>query len=109
MMKYFDDVTTFGLNATCSSCGVLTFFAGQNRYRLEEKGINIVKYQYEFMCQDCGLLKMQDFEDASNKVLKVRCGCGGQYRRDKPLFCSSCKINKTTDNKSDPVDNKTTL
>lgn len=102
-MKYFDDVNTFGLDATCSGCGVLTHFTGRNRYRLDKNGINMVKYVYEFQCQDCGVLKMANFKEASNKFLEDRCACGGQYRRDKPLFCSSCKINKTAENKSDPL------
>jgi len=102
-MKYFTDINTFGLDATCNNCGILTHFTGQNRYRLEEKGINIVKYQYEHQCQDCGTLRMADFNDDTNitEFLKDRCSCGGQFRRDKPLFCNSCKVNKTIENRSE--------
>lgn len=100
---HFADIGTFGLDATCKHCDVLTHFTGQNRYRLEEGRFNIVKYVYQHQCQDCGVLQMADFDDETNTsiVLKERCACGGQFRRDKPLFCSSCKENKTDENKSD--------
>ena len=100
---YFNDIGTFGLGPLCKNCGVITHFTGQNRYRLEENGIDIVKYQYEHQCQDCGALKMADPDDKLDTtiLLKDRCSCGGQYRRDKPLFCHSCKSNKTPEDKSD--------
>ena len=102
-MKYFDDITTFGLEATCSSCGVLTFFTGRNRYRMLENGIHLVKYDYQFQCQDCGELKMPGVSHGYSQTLAERCNCGGQYRRDKPLFCKSCKTNKTHLNTSDAL------
>ena len=100
-MKYFSDVGPFGLKATCSNCGVMTHFTGQNRYRLEENGISVVKYVYQYQCQDCGTLKMADFDDPPAEFMEKRCECGGQFRRDKPLFCYSCKANKTELNRSE--------
>jgi hypothetical protein len=100
-MKYFNDINTFGLDATCRLCGVMTHFTGQNRYRLEENGINVVKYVYEYQCQDCGKLKMAEFDDANDDFQIARCNCGGQFRRDKPIFCPSCLKNKTDLNKSE--------
>ena len=64
-MKYFNEIGTFGLNATCSHCAVTTLFAGQSRFRIEENGINLVKYQYQFQCQDCGALQMGGFHEKS--------------------------------------------
>lgn len=99
----FNDIGTFGLDPLCKSCGVITHFTGQNRYRLEEGGYNIVKYQYEYQCQDCGALKMADDDDQADTTIFLfkRCDCGGQFRRDKPLFCSASKANKTSENKSE--------
>jgi len=102
-MKYFSDIRTFGLDATCSACGVTTHFTGQNRYRIEENGIDIVKYEREFQCQDCGILAMGNIDEPPDlQHLEKRCVCGGQFRRDKPLFCNACKANKTELNRSDP-------
>lgn len=102
-MKYFKDIGVFGLPATCSNCGTLTHFNGQSRYRIKENGINLVVNTYEYQCQDCGELKMSGDDDDKYGIepLTQRCSCGGQFRRDKPLFCISCKVNKTEENKSD--------
>lgn len=99
---HFTDIGTFGVNPVCKNCGASTHFTGQNRYRLEEGGFNVVKYQYEYQCQDCGALKMDGFDDELGTAVFMheRCECGGQFRRDKPLFCYSCKANKTVENKS---------
>ena len=100
---YFEDIGTFGFTPVCKNCAVKTHFTGQNRFRIEEGGYDMVKYQYEHQCQDCGALKMADFDDESDTTvfLRERCSCGGQFRRDKPLFCHACKANKTSANKSD--------
>ena len=102
-MKYFQDIGVFGLPATCRNCGVITHFNGKSRYRIEENGINLVVYTHEYQCQDCGELRMSGDGDDKQGIepLEGRCSCGGQFRRDKPLFCKGCKVNKSADNKSE--------
>jgi hypothetical protein len=33
--------------------------------------------------------------------MKEPCECGGQFRRDKNIFCTSCHYRKSDENKSD--------
>lgn len=92
-----------GLRATCRNCLQTTFYTGKVRVKIEKDGQRLLKYQREFQCQDCGELKI---EDPDNELLVdwliERCECGGEFRRDKPIFCKYCKANKTELNKSEP-------
>jgi hypothetical protein len=99
------------LIATCSICNVETTFNGFMRYRLEESAVHIPEYQ----CQCCGKLKFGDdnqtnclVDEFGNEVIKYRvaldqlCDCGGQFRRDKNIFCPACLHRRSEEeNKSD--------
>ncbi len=96
----FNDIKFPGITATCKNCGVGTFFTGYQRYRLDED--NKVVLVPEYQCQDCGKLKLSLPDIPENKdILADRCECGGQFRRDKPIFCNSCLFNKTSMNQSE--------
>ena len=75
----------------------------QKRYRT-----HLMPYQ----CQNCGEIDFSDQEiNLPGEVkrikkgicvaLKERCKCGGQYRRDKNIFCPDCKFRKNKDNSSE--------
>jgi hypothetical protein len=96
-MAYFTDVAYLGSRITCRNCKEETLFSNANRYNTSEG----TKFKWEYQCQDCGALEMSEYDTACDDALVKRCTCGGQFRRDKPLFCSHCLINKTEENKSD--------
>lgn len=63
-----------------------------------------------YQCQDCGEIDFSDqdinlpLEEKKNKkgtcvALKERCKCGGQYRRDKNIFCPNCTFRKNKTNR----------
>lgn len=64
-----------------------------------------MEFQLEHQCQDCGALKMDDKIATNGQAdfLEKPCECGGQFRREKPIFCPNCKYNKTPINKSEWV------
>ncbi len=102
-MKILNEIMG-GLNATCRNCLKTTYYHGMIRFRINKDGKSLVHYQREFQCQDCGELKLEDFDnDLMVDWLMERCSCGGEYRRDKPIFCKYCKANKTELNKSEPL------
>ncbi len=93
-----------GLRATCRNCLETTFYDGKIRVRVEKEGEILVQYQREFQCQDCGELKIEPYDnELMVDWLMERCACGGEFRRDKPIFCKHCKANKTELNKSEPA------
>jgi len=103
-MLLLNEIEYTGMNATCRHCDVATNFKGRVRWRLLENGEHIVHYQNEFQCQDCGELTMDAMENPTDvDWLMTRCTCGGEFRRDKPIFCKHCKANKTELNVSEPV------
>ena len=90
----------------CSVCGIETIFNGYTRVRLEQYTLHIPEYQ----CQCCGKLKFSQenqidytVNDYGKKVLRCRvaldqtCECGGQFRRDKNIFCPNCHHRKSDD------------
>jgi hypothetical protein len=99
---YFKDLG-IATNATCRNCGVTTYINWQIRYRF--KGSAWAHFKMEHQCQDCGALKMDDLVAINGHAdfLENPCECGGQFRRDKPIFCPNCKYNKTPINKSEWV------
>ena len=96
-MPKFNELAYGGGELTCLICNEKTFFADFNRYRFSDHA----EYVWGYQCQDCGELAMSVEQDDERQYLIERCECGGQFRRDKNVFCKSCKGNKTEDNKSD--------
>jgi hypothetical protein len=99
-MITFSEIQFPNLSANCKHCGITTIFTGHKRYRVDDLASVLLIPEYQ--CQDCGNLtfSMPD-KDGNNEILTKRCECGGQFRRDKPLFCHGCQINKTSLNVSD--------
>lgn len=99
-MITFSDIQFPNLKANCQHCGVTTIFTGYQRYRVDDDSSVLLIPEYQ--CQDCGKLKFSSPDNAGcDEFLSIRCACGGQFRRDKPLFCYSCQKNKTNLNISD--------
>lgn len=98
-MITFSDIQHPSLSAKCNHCGVTTIFTGYKRYRVDDDGL--VQIVPEYQCQDCGKLTFSMPDTPDNDILLQRCACGGQFRRDKPLFCNNCLSNKTKLDKSD--------
>jgi hypothetical protein len=98
-MILFPEIQFPFLSASCNHCSTTTIFTGYRRYRVDED--NSVLIVPEYQCQDCGKLTFSMPDTlADENILSTCCECGGQFRRDKPLFCSSCKINRTPQNTS---------
>lgn len=80
-------------NCRCKKCGVITSF--ENRVRCRYGADNEVGYLFQCQCQKCGILKFfhHFFADIYDKniVETDNCDCGGELRRDSPLFCIECK------------------
>jgi len=99
-MITFSDVQFPHLSASCNHCGIPTIFTGFQRYRIDDDALVLIIPEYQ--CQDCGKLTLSLPDNPINEnILDQRCKCGGQYRKDKPLFCNSCLANKTFLNISD--------
>jgi hypothetical protein len=96
-MITFDDIRSPGFSAECQHCGEVTLFTGKQRYILADSEFPTIIPEYQ--CQDSGELCFSLPDDKSNDAyLLKRCECGGQFRRDKPLFCAKCLKNKTSEN-----------
>lgn len=87
------------IKAICSKCNNSTEFSGSLRVRTEDNAFLIPQYQ----CQSCGQLTFNDESitptneiggkrvDLVRVALSKKCDCGGQYRRDKNIFCPCCQ------------------
>lgn len=93
-MAYFADITGRGQYFICKLCSVKTWFVNYQN-GTDEKGR---RFPYMgFQCQDCGTIQLGnkgELEHTDDKCI----GCCGTLKRDKPLFCPSCKWNKIQDN-----------
>tara|TARA_B100000579_G_C22183704_1_gene555285 strand:+ start:20 stop:391 length:372 start_codon:yes stop_codon:yes gene_type:complete len=89
----------FPLIATCTKCDLETVFSGLMWLRTNER--RFVSFQYQ--CQECGKLTYSDKISSEGHIVSidVKCECGGQFRRDKNIFCPGCKHRRSTDNKSE--------
>ena len=56
---------------------------------------------WAYQCQSCG--KLESSEDGHPEGVRVAldnpCECGGQFRRDKNIFCPGCTYRKANENK----------
>ena len=96
-MPKFDELGYGGSELTCRLCDDKVFYSNFNRYRYSDRA----EYEWGYQCQDCGTLIMSKDNIEERQYLVDRCKCGGQFRRDKNLFCGNCKGNKTDENISD--------
>jgi len=96
-MSTFDELPYGGNSLTCRNCNDTKYFTSFNRFRYETG----VQYQWGYQCQDCGTLTMSELGTPQTDFLERKCTCGGQFRRDKRLFCANCKYNKTEENRGD--------
>jgi len=102
MNKYFlKDMSPYRpLQAICSNCEVETVFSGYLRIRLDTHAV----HHHQYQCQSCGTLTYGSepisdsyFDDnlVEHELVRMAldqpCGCGGQFRRDRNIFCPSCK------------------
>lgn len=96
-MPKFTELGYGGGELTCRLCSSTVFYQDFNRFRSSD----FVEFEWGYQCQDCGELKMSKEQYDDRPYLLERCTCGGQFRRDKDLFCKNCKGNKTDENISD--------
>jgi hypothetical protein len=87
------------LKAACPSCETTTSFSSHIHLSASEGSIHINYYQ----CQSCGKLETSDEkgQDGIRVGLETRCECGGQFRRDKNIFCPNCQYRKSEENKAE--------
>lgn len=93
-MVYFENIQARYQSFKCRFCGTSTMYNNYWQGRDEE---TLERYPIPFyQCQTCGEVQAaqnREYEhiwDYSND----RCKCGGELRRDRPLFCPSCKGQK---------------
>ena len=87
------------INAICTNCTTQTTYSSHMRLITSQGSVLLWTYQ----CQSCGTLKTSDLTHPKGASigLEEKCECGGQYRRDKNIFCPSCKFRKKEENKSE--------
>ena len=102
-LKYFlPEISPYDpIKVTCPSCDAKTSYSSHMRFRTSERNIYLRSYQ----CQSCG--KLESSEDSHPDGIRVgldnQCDCGGQFRRDKNIFCPcpSCNYRKSDENKAE--------
>jgi hypothetical protein len=100
-LKYFlPEISPYSpIKAKCPSCDTETTYSSHMRINTSERN----HYLYTYQCQSCG--KLESSEEAHPNGIRVglesRCVCGGQFRRDKNIFCPCCKYRRTADNKAE--------
>ena len=86
------------IEVTCPSCQTETHYFSHARMRTDER----VHYLWTYQCQSCGTLTNSEEAnpDGIPVALRLKCDCGGQFRRDKNIFCPTCAYRKTDENKA---------
>jgi hypothetical protein len=89
----FFNIIETAFNCKCKECGIITSF--ENRVRCRYDTDNKVGYIFQCQCQKCGILKFFKYffgpQYEANIISMEHCDCGGELRRDVPLFCKECK------------------
>lgn len=90
-MVHFKDIGGRYQTCICKFCGVKTFITNYMN-GTDESGI---RFPYMgFQCQTCGSIQLGnkgELEHTSDICQK----CDGDLRRDMPLFCPSCKSQRS--------------
>lgn len=88
----------FSKKIKCFDCGKEEVLSGYNKIITNKQSI----YIYQYQCQSCGeyIFSDENSKDGVIVALKEKCKCGGQFRRDKNVFCS-CGFRKTSSNKQE--------
>lgn len=100
-LKYFlPEISPYNpINVKCPSCDTETSYSSHMRIRTSDRNI----YLWSYQCQSCG--KLENSEETHSNGIRVglenKCACGGQFRRDKNIFCPSCKYRKSDKNKAE--------
>ena len=95
---YLNEMSTYRpLRRDCEICKNTSSFCGHLRLNKS----NGFVYLWHYQCQNCCKLTLSDekAERGTNVALKDLCECGGQYRRDKNIFCTPCHYRKSYENK----------
>jgi hypothetical protein len=58
-------------------------------------------YLWSYQCQDCGKKRNSDEiqTEGISVALNEPCECGGQFRRDRNIFCPNCHYRKSDENR----------
>ena len=84
------------LNLNCPVCEHNSSFSEHMRLNTS----NGCVYLWTYQCQDCGKKRNSDEvqENGITVALQEPCDCGGQFRRDRNIFCPSCHYRKSEEN-----------
>ncbi len=87
------------LRAKCMACFEPAVFSGYMSVSTSQGH----KDQDQYQCQGCGLLRYAGSDLPSVEGVRVAleepCACGGQFRRDKNIFCPACGNRKRAENR----------
>ena len=85
-------------NLTCPVCEHSSSFSEHMRLNTS----NGCVYLWAYQCQDCGKKRNSDEvqENGVTVALQEPCDCGGQFRRDRNIFCPNCHYRKSAENGS---------
>ena len=86
------------LNLDCPVCEHKSSFSDHMRLNTSNGGV----YLWSYQCQDCGKQRNSDEvqENGVTVALQEPCDCGGQFRRDRNIFCPNCHYRKSAENGS---------
>ena len=100
-LKYFlSEISPYRpIKASCPCCKTETTYSSHIHLSTSEGSIYINYYQ----CQSCGKLETSDEKNAEGirVALETACECGGQFRRDKNIFCPVCQYRQSDENKAE--------
>jgi hypothetical protein len=84
----------------CKNCNTITVIENSH-YKVDESGY-FIGWLLQYQCQHCGKLKIVEEGYKPIDYIGIpkctKCECGGQLRRDTPIFCPICLFDKTEDN-----------
>lgn len=83
-------------NLTCPVCEHSSSFSEHMRLNTS----NGCVYLWTYQCQDCGKKRNSDEiqTEGISVALNEPCECGGQFRRDRNIFCPNCHYRKSDEN-----------
>lgn len=89
----------FPLKPSCRQCGEKVIFSGSMSFNTDKGHVELKQFQ----CQGCGKLKYGEAHHAEGILVALQepCECGGQYRRDKNIFCPHCSCRKGDTNRTE--------
>ncbi len=96
-LKEFGDSFTM----VCANCYEETPIENKLRLRYEDEESGMIKVGYllAYQCQSYGKFELfgGTVGPSYEGLIEEKCECGGEFRRDKHIFCNKCFYNKFED------------